>query len=63
MSKRTVYLIKQKQAEGKHISIANIIKTLMDHGGTQPMVRPVQGEGKWNTSSEFAEARRGSCQR
>ena len=43
MNKRTMQWIKQKQVEGKHVSIVTFAETLMNPGGVQPMARAVQG--------------------
>ena len=61
MSKRSMYLIKQKQVEGKHTSVATTTEALMNHGGIQPVARGVQVEGMSHFKN-YAEATTGRYQ-
>ena len=43
---RKMHSTKQKQAEGKHINIANTVEMFINYRGAQPIARSVQGAGK-----------------
>ena len=63
MTKRTMYLIKQKQAKGRHVSVVTTAEMLMSHRDVKHMARSVQGVGEQTTSSEYAEAKADRCQK